>query len=64
METQLVKQFLRSFHMTYQKDFEPISLMGAFDVLMLVDKNSDIQSVSDFIAKAKANRQTIQYWIS
>ena len=38
-----------------QKDFEPISLMGAFDVLMLVDKNSDIQSVSDFIAKAKAN---------
>ena len=38
-----------------QKDFEPVSLMGAFDVLMLVDKNSDIQSVSDFIAKAKAN---------
>jgi tripartite-type tricarboxylate transporter receptor subunit TctC len=38
-----------------QKDFEPISIMGAFDVLMLVDKNSDIQSVSDFIAKAKAN---------
>ena len=30
-------------------------MMGAFDVLMLVDKNSDIQSVSDFIAKAKAN---------
>ena len=38
-----------------QKDFEPVSLMGAFDVLMLVDKNSDIQSVSDFIAKAKVN---------
>ena len=38
-----------------QNDFEPVSLMGAFDVLMLVDKNSDIQSVSDFIAKAKVN---------
>ena len=29
--------------------------MGSFDVVMLVDKNSDIQSVADFIAKAKAN---------
>ncbi len=38
-----------------QKDFEPVSIMGAFDVVMLVDKSSDIQSVSDFIAKAKAN---------
>ncbi len=38
-----------------QKDFEPVSLMGSFDVLMLVDKNSDIQSVADFIGKAKAN---------
>jgi tripartite-type tricarboxylate transporter receptor subunit TctC len=38
-----------------QKDFEPVSLMGSFDVLMLVDKNSDIQNVADFIAKAKAN---------
>jgi tripartite-type tricarboxylate transporter receptor subunit TctC len=38
-----------------QKDFEPVSLMGSFDVVMLVDKNSDIQSVADFIAKAKAN---------
>jgi tripartite-type tricarboxylate transporter receptor subunit TctC len=38
-----------------QKDFEPVSLMGSFDVLMLVDKSSDIQSVADFIAKAKAN---------
>ena len=38
-----------------QKDFEPVSLMGSFDVVMLVDNNSDIQSVADFIAKAKAN---------
>jgi tripartite-type tricarboxylate transporter receptor subunit TctC len=38
-----------------QKDFEPVSLMGSFDVLMLVDKNSDIQNVADFITKAKAN---------
>jgi len=38
-----------------QKDFEPVSIMGSFDVVMLVDKNSDIQSVSDFITKAKAN---------
>jgi tripartite-type tricarboxylate transporter receptor subunit TctC len=34
-------------------DFQPISAMGFFDVVMLVDKNSDIKSVQDFIAKAK-----------
>ena len=38
-----------------KKDFAPISAMGFFDVLMLVDKNSDIQNVQDFIAKAKAS---------
>jgi len=38
-----------------KKDFVPISAMGFFDVLMLVDKNSDIQNVQDFISKAKAN---------
>lgn len=38
-----------------KKDFVPISAMGFFDVLMLVDKGSDIQSVQDFINKAKAN---------
>jgi tripartite-type tricarboxylate transporter receptor subunit TctC len=38
-----------------KKDFAPISAMGFFDVLMLVDKGSDIQSVQDFIAKAKAS---------
>ncbi len=38
-----------------KKDFAPITAMGFFDVLMLVDKNSDIQSVQDFIAKARAN---------
>ncbi len=38
-----------------KKDFVPISAMGFFDVLMLVDKNSDIQSVQDFINKARAN---------
>jgi tripartite-type tricarboxylate transporter receptor subunit TctC len=38
-----------------QKDFEPVSVMGFFDVVMLVDKSSDIKSVADFIAKAKAN---------
>lgn len=37
-----------------KKDFQPISAMGFFDVVMLVDKSSDIQSVQDFIAKAKA----------
>ncbi len=38
-----------------KKDFAPVSAMGFFDVLMLVDKGSDIQSVQDFINKAKAN---------
>ncbi len=36
-------------------DFEPIAPMGFFDVVMLVDANSDIQSVQDFISKAKAS---------
>lgn len=36
-----------------RKDFQPVSAMGFFDVLMLVDKNSDIKSVHDFISKAK-----------
>ena len=38
-----------------KKDFVPISAMGFFDVLRLVDKNSDIQRVHDFINKARAN---------
>jgi len=38
-----------------KRDFQPISAMGFFDVVMLVDKSSDIQSVQDFIAKARAN---------
>ena len=38
-----------------QRDFQPVSAMGFFDVVMLVDKSSDIQSVQDFIAKARAN---------
>jgi tripartite-type tricarboxylate transporter receptor subunit TctC len=38
-----------------KKDFAPISAMGFFDVLMLVDKNSEIQSVQDFVQKAKAH---------
>jgi tripartite-type tricarboxylate transporter receptor subunit TctC len=38
-----------------KRDFQPISAMGFFDVVMLVDKNSDIQSVQDFIAKARAH---------
>lgn len=38
-----------------KRDFQPVSAMGFFDVVMLVDKSSDIQSVQDFITKAKAN---------
>ncbi len=38
-----------------KRDFQPISAMGFFDLVMLVDKSSDIQSVQDFINKAKAN---------
>jgi tripartite-type tricarboxylate transporter receptor subunit TctC len=38
-----------------QRDFQPVSAMGFFDVVMLVDKNSAIQSVQDFVAKAKAS---------
>lgn len=42
-----------------EKDFEPVSAMGFFDVLMLVDKNSEIKSVQDFIEKAKADPKKI-----
>jgi tripartite-type tricarboxylate transporter receptor subunit TctC len=38
-----------------QRDFQPISAIGFFDVVMLVDKSSDITSVQDFITKARAN---------
>ena len=38
-----------------KRDFQPISAMGFFDVVMLVDKSSDIQSVQDFVTKARAN---------
>lgn len=38
-----------------KRDFQPVSAMGFFDVVMLVDKNADIQSVQDFISKARAN---------
>jgi tripartite-type tricarboxylate transporter receptor subunit TctC len=38
-----------------KRDFAPISAMGFFDVVMLVDKSSDITSVQDFVAKAKAS---------
>lgn len=45
----------RSLPFDIQKDFAPISAMGFFDVVMLVDKSSDITSVQDFISKARAN---------
>jgi len=38
-----------------QRDFQPISAIGFFDVVMLVDKSSDIRNVQDFINKARAN---------
>lgn len=38
-----------------KRDFQPVSAMGFFDVVMLVDKNSDIQNVQDFVSKARAN---------
>lgn len=47
--------FFRSMPYDIQRDFQPVSAMGFFDVVMLVDKSSDIQSVQDFIAKAKAS---------
>lgn len=36
-------------------DFEPISAMGFFDVVISVDGGSDVKSIQDFIAKARAN---------
>lgn len=45
----------RSLPYDIQKDFQPISAVGFFDVLMLVDKSSDITGVQDFITKARAN---------
>ncbi len=38
-----------------ERDFQPVSAMGFFDVVMLVDKSSDIRGVQDFIARAKAH---------
>lgn len=38
-----------------KRDFQPVSAMGFFDVVMLVDKSSDIQNFQDFLAKAKSN---------
>ena len=37
-----------------KRDFQPISAMGFFDVGMLTDKGSEIRSVQDLIARAKA----------
>jgi tripartite-type tricarboxylate transporter receptor subunit TctC len=37
-----------------KRDFQPVSAMGFFDVVMLTDKDSEIRSVQDFVAKAKA----------
>lgn len=36
-------------------DFEPISAMGFFDIVVTVDGGSDIKTIQDFIAKARAN---------
>jgi tripartite-type tricarboxylate transporter receptor subunit TctC len=45
----------RSMPYDIKRDFQPVSAMVFFDVVMLVDKNSDIKSVQDFLVKAKAN---------
>ena len=38
-----------------KKDFEPIANMGGFDLVVLVDKSSDVKTMADFMAKARAN---------
>jgi len=38
-----------------KKDFESISNMGAVDFVVLVDKSSDVKTMADFMAKARAN---------
>jgi tripartite-type tricarboxylate transporter receptor subunit TctC len=38
-----------------KKDFETIANMGAVDFVVLVDKSSDIKTMADFVAKARAN---------
>lgn len=45
--------YFRTLPYDIQRDFQPVSAMGFFDVVMLVDKSSDIQSVQDFVAKAR-----------
>ncbi len=37
-----------------EKDFAPISPVGFFGILIIADKNSDIKSLKDLIAQAKA----------
>jgi len=37
------------------KDFEPISLMGSFPVLILVENKSSLHSIKDLIAAGKSN---------
>jgi len=38
-----------------KKDFESIANMGAVDFVVLVDKSSDVKTMADFMAKARAN---------
>jgi tripartite-type tricarboxylate transporter receptor subunit TctC len=37
-----------------QKDFAPVSLLGTFDLAILVPENSPLRSLADLLAKAKA----------
>jgi tripartite-type tricarboxylate transporter receptor subunit TctC len=43
------------------KDFQPVTLIGAFGILVLVDKTSPYNNIKDLIAAAKANPDKLNF---
>jgi tripartite-type tricarboxylate transporter receptor subunit TctC len=43
------------------KDFQPVTLIGAFGILVLVDKQSPFNSIKDVIVAAKANPDKLNF---
>jgi tripartite-type tricarboxylate transporter receptor subunit TctC len=43
------------------RDFQPVTAMGVFSVLVLVDKDSPMNSIKDLIAAAKANPDKLNF---
>jgi tripartite-type tricarboxylate transporter receptor subunit TctC len=44
-----------------EKDLTPVTLMGRFPMILVVGPGSDAKTAKDFIAKAKANPDSVSY---